>query len=179
MEIRAATPADAEAIGGVHVDSWRHTYEGLMPPEVLNRLDEERWGRAWRRRLARRGPADRTWVAEENGTVVGFIDTGRSRDPDVPEGTFEVYAVYLAPNHTGRGIGRSLVDHALADLQSRGVETITLWVLETNERARSFYVKTGWIEDGTVKAESVFGLWDAPAVRYRYAPEVGNRKHAY
>lgn len=38
MPIRAATPADAEAIAQVHVESWRHAYQ-INEVRYIYRLD--------------------------------------------------------------------------------------------------------------------------------------------
>ncbi len=43
---------------------------------------------------------------------------------------------------------------------------MTLWVLETNERARRFYEVAGWKHDGTVTSERV-DCEMRPTVRYR------------
>ena len=36
--IRPATQSDAPAIATVHVDSWRTSYEGIVPQEILSGL---------------------------------------------------------------------------------------------------------------------------------------------
>lgn len=43
-----------------------------------------------------------------------------------------------------------------------------LWVLESNERARSFYEKAGWIADGAV-TEQRMDCENRPTVRYTAA----------
>ena len=43
---------------------------------------------------------------------------------------------------------------------------MTLWVLETNERARRFYETAGWVHDGTVTSEHV-DCEMRPTIRYR------------
>ncbi|MFP3340647.1 GNAT family N-acetyltransferase, partial [Micrococcus sp. SIMBA_131] len=47
MKIRKATKDDALAIATVHVNSWRTTYQVLIPEDYLNSLDiqirEARW----------------------------------------------------------------------------------------------------------------------------------------
>ena len=45
-------------------------------------------------------------------------------------------------------------------------EEATLWVLEDNPRARSFYERGGWAPDGARKAEERWGV-RAPELRYR------------
>ena len=108
----------------------------------------------------------RTWVAEEDGRTVGFAVTGPSEDADAERTTAEVYAIYLEPDRLGTGLGRGLFSHAIDDLRERGFDSVTLWVLETNERARRFYEIAGWKPDGTITSERVDREM-RPTVRYR------------
>ena len=94
--------------------------------------------------------------------------TGPSEDADAGERTGELYAIYLDPDRIGTGPGRRLSEHAVEDLRSRGFDTATLWVLETNERARRFYEAAGWTHDGTITSERV-DCEMRPTVRYRVA----------
>jgi len=103
---------------------------------------------------------------EEGAGPVGFAVTGPSEDADAGERTAELYAIYLDPERLGTGTGRRLLEHAVEDLRSRGFRTATLWVLETNERARCFYEAAGWAHDGTVTSERV-DCEMRPTVRYR------------
>ena len=49
------------------------------------------------------------------------------------------------------------------EIKSRGYDKIFLWVLEENNRARSFYEKMGFVTDGEAKPS---GLADTQEVRY-------------
>ena len=55
MPIRDATPADIPAIARIHVDSWRTTYRGLMPDDLLAGLSYERRERQWAQAITRSG----------------------------------------------------------------------------------------------------------------------------
>ena len=46
-------------------------------------------------------------------------------------------------------MGRALHDTVLGRLRADGWERCHLWVLEDNGRARRFYERLGWIENGT------------------------------
>ena len=46
--IRTAVESDVEAIAHVHVASWRETYPGIMPQEILDGLREEQRVDQWR-----------------------------------------------------------------------------------------------------------------------------------
>ncbi len=157
--IRLATIDDARSIAELHIRSWQWAYKGLIPDSYLESLPTTLEQRVERNqtRLASRGRDERMWVAEEQGRVVGYVDTGPSRDADAASDTAEVYAIYLEPEASGKGIGRALLAHAVQDLRQRGYRQATLWVLESNARARRFYEAAGWLPDGAAKTEEMPG----------------------
>ena len=145
MTIRAATPEDVDAIAGVHVRTWRHAYQGLLPQSLLDGLDPERRASDWRRALAASSPACVQVATDEGGVVVGFVATGPDREDDRRG---EVYAVHVDQSAQGRGYGRVLLSAAEADLLGRGFDEAILWVLDGNEPAMRFYEASGWLFDG-------------------------------
>jgi len=100
---------------------------------------------AWRELLE--SERVRVFVAEADGAVGGFVSAGPSRDRDL-EGEGEIYAIYVQPELWGRGIGRALIDAAEQELRELGFAEAGLWVLEDNTRARRFYERRGWRENG-------------------------------
>ena len=166
IRIREAVPADARAIAEVHVRSWQAAYRGQLTDGYLDGLSVEERIEKQRRMLEDPSPGWRTWVAADGPAIAGFAVTGPSEDADAQEKTGEVYAIYLEPERVGTGTGRALFEHAVADLRERGFEAATLWVLETNERARRFYEVAGWAPDGTVTSERV-DCEMRPTMRFR------------
>ena len=65
--VRPARLADAERIGAIHVQAWRETYQDLLAPARLARLDAAERAAMWRRQLAS-GTARGIPVAEEGGS---------------------------------------------------------------------------------------------------------------
>lgn len=153
--IRPATLADVPALAEVHVRSWQWAYRGQLPDEYLDRMPDtlEQRIEARRAELAHLPPEHRWWVVEWDGQLVGFAITEPGRDDDAPPLTGEVRAIYLAQAAAGKGIGRALFAHAVADLRARGYQRAPLWVLESNARARRFYEVAGWRPDGARKTE--------------------------
>ncbi|GHG24990.1 MULTISPECIES: GNAT family N-acetyltransferase [Amycolatopsis] len=150
--IRPATVADAEAIGEVHVRSWQAAYEGLIPADFLARLSASSRAAAWARRI---GGGGRVLVAEEDGVIAGFAAFGPSH----------LYALYLLPEFWGRGLGRALHDRAVEEMSG---ESAVLWVLATNERAKAFYVRQGWVDDDARQTETIDdGRVTLEEMRYR------------
>jgi GNAT superfamily N-acetyltransferase len=165
--IRPARAADAAQIALVHVRSWQGAYHGLLPQSYLDGLDPAQRASRWRLalatpRLIRAG----VLVAEAGGKLLGFVDYSASRDGDADrEQVGEVNALYLEPAAWGSGAGRLLMDAALARLTAAGFAQATLWVLDSNARARRFYDAGGWTADGAVKHDDSRGF---PIRQLRY-----------
>ncbi|MFJ8910141.1 GNAT family N-acetyltransferase [Amycolatopsis sp. NPDC102389] len=160
--VRLATVEDAWPIAEVNVRSWQSAYQGLLPELYLRDLSVEARAARWQRTLA--DPAHRgdILVLVEDGVLLGFTAVDRSRG--------ELRAIYLEPERWGTGLGRLLLDAAVAALRDAGHREATLWVLETNERAQRFYSAGGWTPDGATKTDTMPGE-DVPLseVRYRIA----------
>jgi GNAT superfamily N-acetyltransferase len=172
-QVRQARPDDAAPIATVHVRSWQAAYRGLLPQEYLDGLDPADRVARWRDTLLAQGPEPgpgepllRALVAVDDGVIRGFASFGPTRDPDEdPQRTGEVYAIYLLPQSWGRGLGRMLMAATVSQLASAYAQA-TLWVLDTNQRARQFYARSGWAEDGSAKLDDSRGFAIAE-VRYR------------
>lgn len=130
---------DAEALATVHVRSWQAAYARLIPQPYLDNLtvDASRVDR-WRESLAATAwPSNGTLVAELDGRIVAFVGISPSRDNDQDSATVgEVPLIYALPEAWGRGIGRALMNSAIAALTDAGFTSAVLWVLDTNRRAR-------------------------------------------
>lgn len=89
------------------------------------------------------------WVWQEaNGIVTGFAGSDR-RDGSI-------WALFVAPGHDGKGIGRALLKHACDALRAAGHTTATL-TTEPGTRAERHYRADGWAVTGTNhKGEFVF-----------------------
>jgi GNAT superfamily N-acetyltransferase len=168
MLIRRAESTDAAAIAGIHVRSWQAAYRGLIPETYLDQLSPAQRQPMWERELAGTSwPRKGILVAEIDGQVSGFAGLCPTRDQDEnPENVGEIAAIYLAPEVWGAGVGRHLMASALHALGEAEYEQATLWVLDTNARARRFYEAAGWRSDGAVKADTTRGFL-LNEIRYR------------
>jgi GNAT superfamily N-acetyltransferase len=59
--------------------------------------------------------------------------------------------LYVVPEHWGTGLAGELHDRALEVVRDLGSHCCHLWVLEDNVRARRFYERRGWRENGTTR----------------------------
>src|SRR5215468_9344331 len=100
--------ADAPLLARVHRETWRTTYAGILPLDVIARQAGRKSEAAWRRRVVEAQGDSCTWIAERRGECVGFASCGPARVP--MEGLdAEIYALYVLQDHQRRGVGRELV----------------------------------------------------------------------
>ena len=145
LDVRAAIEADADAIATIYVESWNAGFGDLMGIRVL---DDELVGR-WSHDLA--NGAQRWWVAERDGRVVGFVGVGPSRDPIAPD-LGELDTIAVAPHEWRMGVGTALMRVALVALAEE-FNGAMLWTVAGYERGHRFYEATGWAADRGTRAE--------------------------
>ena len=81
----------------------------------------------------------RGWVVDEDGEVVAFA-IGNSRNGNV-------WALFVHPEHEGRGYGRRLHDTMVSWLWDAGLQLLWL-TTEPGTRAQRFYEAAGWQRAG-------------------------------
>jgi GNAT superfamily N-acetyltransferase len=173
INVREATEADAAAIALAHTLAWQAAYRGIVPDSFLDSIDvsdrTNSWAAILRGEVSVPGvarPID--FVAEADGTVVGFADVGEYRDsPDPRAG--ELWAMYVAPEFWGTGVGEALMNSTLEQLAKDNRSRAYLWVLHDNARARRFYERHGWIGDKSTKQ---FEIADVSVVEMRYSRRI-------
>ena len=131
MDFRGATPADVPELFRIRTSvTENHQSErelaalGVTRESVLQMLGS---GQA------------RAWCAVEGGAMVGFSMARRSER--------DVFALFVLPEFEGRGIGSTLLNHAVAWLQQEGAGPIRLSTARQT-RAHALYLSRGWREVG-------------------------------
>ena len=135
--VRPAIARDARAIAEIHVATWQATYADLMPADYLASISIEKRFAFWREAIEFSDP--QLLVATDGEKIVGFVGFDRSRDTGSKSSTGEIWAMYVSPEHWGKGLGLALWDGAREGLKEEGCTHVTLWVLLKNERALRFY----------------------------------------
>ena len=183
LTIRPATPNDAQAVARIRVQGWRFAYQGLISQDYLDSLnvaeDTERM-RGYLSQLPQNSPPSRSasvqgssdgekqsfMLAARGDAVLGFCrfsaapNNADRVERAVPGGAMvgRLHSLYIDPDSLGQSIGHTLMNHALSTFAAWGCERATLWVLEGNSRAISFYERQGWRRTGTTKVDQSFGL---------------------
>jgi len=141
--VRRGRADDAASIARIHVDSWRSTYAGILPEDMLLRLSsadhEARW---WRHVLGRFRRRHYVYVAEhETDGAIGFISGGPARESGL-EPEAEIYALYLLDDYQDEGVGRALFLRLATHLNRECGPSLVVWVLSENP-SRHFYEAMG------------------------------------
>lgn len=138
--IRPASIADVQAIARVDVETWRTTYAGILPDDVLVDMSPRQRSAFWSRFVAKH-PGDLIVAVDSRNQVLGFGSCGTQRDLALPTGG-EIFSIYVHPDHQGQGIGRQLLLSLFFRLVQSGHTACVLWVLDRNP-SRFFYERLG------------------------------------
>jgi GNAT superfamily N-acetyltransferase len=151
-ELRAAQGADREAVVEIWHRGWRDAHLGFVPRE----LAEARTADAFRARAASR--LAETTVATVDGVVAGFVMVVAD----------EVEQVYVAAAHRGTGVADVLISEAERQVRANGHRKAWLAVITANARARAFYERSGWVDEGPFDygARTEDGTIAVPCRRY-------------
>jgi ribosomal protein S18 acetylase RimI-like enzyme len=132
--IRAATEDDADVIGRIHAEAGKTTYKGIVHEGFLAKQDPGQRAQEARARITE--ATTDFLVVEMKSEIVGFIDTGKSRNPDIADG--QIHSIYIDKKHQSRGLGRLLFEAAIEKAKQRGFRSLFVSVLSKNIQAVSF-----------------------------------------
>ena len=135
------TPEEIEGKSLVHWQTWRESYDDLLPPEFQETMTLDRC-----RFFSQKYP-ENTLIAMDGKKVVGFISYGNYHDETIQAG--EIIALYVLKDYYGKGVSEQLMHAAFVALDQ--FSEIYLWVLKDNKRAIAFYQKMGFTFDGQEK----------------------------
>lgn len=151
--IRRASPADAQTLSDLGRRTFVETFvEGFAmgyPPEDLDRFLADGFAPgAFARALER--PDCAGWLVEQGPDAVAYATTGPNGLPH-PEGKAadgELYRLYVAREAQGVGLGRRLLDLALAWLELEKPRRLWIGVWSGNLKAQRLYARYGFSKAG-------------------------------
>jgi GNAT superfamily N-acetyltransferase len=137
-------------------DDWA-TFREVRLRSLLDAPDA--YGSTYGEESSRVEHAWRDWAAGRwrGGVAAVFVGRDPSSGPvgtitvaeyHAEPGTAWVYAMWVAPDARRAGVGRVLLDAAVAWARDRGCTALVLSVTETNDGARAFYAACGFAETG-------------------------------
>jgi GNAT superfamily N-acetyltransferase len=146
MAVRRAVPAEA----GTLADLWlrsRTVSAPSIPPTIHTDEEVHRW---FEEVVL---PSSEVWVADRRGDAVALMVLDHEW----------ITQLYVDPASTGRGVGGTLLEHAMR-VRPTGLR---LWTFRGNLGARRFYEAHGFVATGSTAGDNEER---APDVRYEWSP---------
>lgn len=131
---------------------WRAAYADVLPQEVVAQFDGPRFAAVWRDSLsAPPSPRHVLLVSCAGDQVVGFAAVGPSADTDATETSGEVLTLAVHPDARRGGHGSRLLNAAVDTLRGKGFDTVSTWILVTDEATRAFLTAAGLSPDSAFR----------------------------
>lgn len=135
VDVRPATPADAEGVRRVAERGWRAAYDGVLADDTIETALDAWYDLSALRRSLRDDVA--AFVAADDGTV-GYARGGVEGD------VATLGALYVDPERWQEGVGTALCDAFEARARDAGCAAVRLVVLADNDGGRAFYAARGY-----------------------------------
>ena len=156
VTIRAAHPVDAKAVGEIWWQGWGDGHLGNVPDDLVAIRTEESFGTRAAERVGD------TTVAVVDDEVAGFVMVVDD----------EVEQVYVSTRHRGSGIAAALLGEAERQVRANGHDQAWLAVVAGNARARRFYERNGWVDEGPFDYLASSAAGPIPVRSHRYLKRV-------
>ncbi|RYE04011.1 MAG: GNAT family N-acetyltransferase [Sphingomonadales bacterium] len=144
---RDATAADLPAIDALFRESFDATFGHLYAPEDLATFFAQFTDEAWADEFAQ--PDLRLRIAEDDAGLAGFCKISDLELPaETKARTMELRQLYLAERAKGSGAAQGLMEWAISQARARDAEEVWLSVYIDNHRARRFYERYGFEDQG-------------------------------
>lgn len=170
IEFRPAEAEDAPAVAELHARSWRRHYRGAYSDAFLDGDVAADRLAVWAERLTGQDGTTATVLAEEQGTLAGFVHVVFDEDP---EWGSLVDNLHVDHPRQRRGMGTRLMAEAAGAVLGHGPGGLYLWVLEQNVAAQAFYRARG---GRCVGRRQVFSPGGVPG---RVNPDVFGLRYAW
>ena len=139
LQIRKATPDDADALAELDAEHWRHYTQSpiFMPPRIGQ-------GAAEQSAFVSR-PKNSIWLALDGDALVGFMRYDGYDFDGVAivesDNAVTITGAYVRPAYRGRRVAVTLLDAALRDYQARGFTFCALNFESFNPEAAAFWMQ--------------------------------------
>ncbi len=162
IRVRRAVPGDAHTLVALAEDVGAEDGRWILGSGPWRSVSDER---RYLRTVQRHADAA-VYVAEHDGIVVARLSL--ARDPHPASRHVADLGLMVAEGHRRLGIGRALLEQAVAWAGSAGVRKLELHVFPWNEPALALYEGFGFRREGLRRRHYVRGGEDVDAILMAY-----------
>lgn len=134
--IRTMEEKDIEQVQQVAKASWNHTYQGIIPEKIQENFLTSAYSYGM---MQKRLVGSFIFIAEVDGKIIGFANFS----PVKAKGEIELAAIYLQPEHQGKGIGTSFLQEGIQQIE--GIKEVFINVEKENQVGLRFYQAKGFV----------------------------------
>jgi ribosomal protein S18 acetylase RimI-like enzyme len=145
VDIRPARDADDAVLLEIDFATWT---QAVSPAPAPTREDRTSF-------FDDRTDRENYLVAEADGRVLGYVLVHQNIPLPSHQHVLGINGLAVDPSAQGRGVGRALVEAAVAEAARRGASKVALRVLGENPGARRLYERCGFVVEGVLRGEFV------------------------
>jgi len=142
IEVRAARAGDDRALATLDRATWTVATSPVPPPP------EPDWSF-----FDERVDLRNVLVAVLDGSVAGYVRLAPVLPIAASRHVLQISGIAVDPSRRRRGVGRALLDAAVAEARARGARRLTLHVLAGNDAAVRLYRAAGFETEGVLRGE--------------------------
>ncbi len=145
MDVREARDDDDAALLEIDFATWTRAVSPAPAPtrEARTSFFDDRTAR------------ENYLVAEVDGRVSGYVLVHQNIPLASHRHVLGINGLAVDPSAQGRGVGRALVEAAVAEAGRRGASKVSLRVLGENAGARRLYERCEFVVEGVLRGEFV------------------------
>jgi diamine N-acetyltransferase len=144
ISYRDATPADGTALDAMAVEVWMQTFGHSASAADIATYLGQAYGPDGKLLADLNSGAAHFHIALEGDRIVGYAKINPPWLPDAEPDAIQLSQIYVDYGQHGSGVGRALLDWAIATAREKGATALLLTVWEENHRAAAFYRKHGF-----------------------------------
>lgn len=145
MDVREATPEDAETMSDIAEAAWWASCAGFLDADTLRRVLAEGYSEGRLADAIRDDELHTVVAVDDGGRVVGIAVAERTWAD-----TVDLHALYVDPDRWGEGAGSALLESVLAYARAADCEYVRTTAFVENSVARPFLESQGFEETDRV-----------------------------
>lgn len=150
LSLKQCRMEDIDELRTLSIQTFYETFAALNTPEDM----EEYLNRAFDREKLRKEIADRNsrfFFLYSSEKLAGYLKVNEApAQTDINDAdSMEIERIYVSSAFQGEGLGRYLMEQAIAMAVERKKKYVWLGVWEKNEKAIRFYQRNGFYQTGT------------------------------
>jgi ribosomal protein S18 acetylase RimI-like enzyme len=149
--IENATIDDIPLIRELTFQVWPQTYVKILSQDQINYMLQMMYSEESLQKQMNTG--SQFIFIYEDDRPVGFASY-----EEIAPGKWKLHKIYVLISQQGKGTGKRMIDHIIAQIQSKGASTLELQV-NINNKAKGFYEKLGFYERELINLDIGIGLF--------------------